>query len=147
VTANTFADGWLRTGDQGDVDGKGNWAIVGRIKNLIILNSGHNIAPEPIEEKVLFNLTGAQQCVVMGNGRGFLTALVTGDVADQEVESALGTINAQLPHYKRIHAFHINKEPLTIESGLLTANGKLRRDAIASYFANEFEEIYRSKRP
>src|SRR5262249_45142666 len=74
ATASAMNDEWFRTGDQGEVDDKGNWAIIGRVKNLIILNSGHNIAPEPIEEKVLFNLPGAQQCVVMGNDRGFLTA-------------------------------------------------------------------------
>jgi long-chain acyl-CoA synthetase len=142
ATARTFADGWFRTGDQGEVDEKGNWAIVGRIKNLIILNSGHNIAPEPIEEKVLFNLTGAQQCVVVGNGRSFLTALVTGDVDHQQVEKALEAVNAQLPHYKRVHAFHVNKEPLTIESGLLTANGKLRRDAITTHFEREINALY-----
>ncbi len=147
ATANTMLDGWFRTGDQGEVDEKGNWAIIGRVKNLIILNSGHNIAPEPIEEKLQFNLPGAQQCVVMGNGRSFLTALVTGDVTRQQIETALEAVNAGLPHYKRIHAFHVNKEPLTIESGLLTANGKLRRDAIAAHFAEEFEELYRSKKP
>jgi long-chain acyl-CoA synthetase len=144
ATAKAFDDGWFRTGDQGEVDEKGNWAIVGRIKNLIILNSGHNIAPEPIEEKLLFNLAGAQQCVVMGNGRGFLTALVTGDVDSQQVERALETVNAQLPHYKRVHAFHIDKEPLTIESGLLTANGKLRRDAITARFEREIDALYQN---
>ena len=142
ATAKAFDGGWFRTGDQGEVDEKGNWAIVGRIKNLIILNSGHNIAPEPIEEKVLFNLAGAQQCVVIGNGRSFLTALVTGDVDHQQVEKALETVNAQLPHYKRIRAFHIDKKPLTIESGLLTANGKLRRDAIAAHFEREINALY-----
>jgi long-chain acyl-CoA synthetase len=142
ATAKAFDDGWFRTGDQGEVDEKGNWAIVGRIKNLIILNSGHNIAPEPIEEKLLFNLTGAQQCVVLGNGRGFLTALVTGDVDHQQVEKALETVNAQLPHYKRIHAFYIDKKPLTIESGLLTANGKLRRDAITAHFQRKIDALY-----
>jgi long-chain acyl-CoA synthetase len=142
ATAKAFDDGWFRTGDQGEVDGKGNWAIVGRVKNLIILNSGHNIAPEPIEEKVLFNLAGAQQCVVMGNGRSFLTALVTGDVDRRQVEKVLETVNAQLPHYKRIHAFHVDKEPLTIESGLLTANGKLRRDAITARFEREIDALY-----
>ncbi len=146
ATAGTFDDGWFRTGDQGEVDEKGNWAVIGRIKNLIILNSGHNIAPEPIEEKILFNLPGAQQCVVMGNGRSFLTALVTGDVTQQQVERALETVNAQLPHYKRVHAFHINKEPLTIESGLLTANGKLRRDSIAEHFQQQFEGLYAAQR-
>jgi len=142
ATAKAFDDGWFRTGDQGEVDENGNWAIVGRIKNLIILNSGHNIAPEPIEEKVLFNLAGAQQCVVMGNGRGFLTALITGDVGHQHVEKALETVNTQLPHYKQIRAFHIDKEPMTIEGGLLTANGKLRRDAIAAHFEREVNALY-----
>jgi long-chain acyl-CoA synthetase len=146
ATAKTFDDGWFRTGDQGEVDENGNWAIIGRIKNLIILNSGHNIAPEPIEEKILFNLPSAQQCVVMGNGRSFLTALITGDVAQQQVEYALEMVNAQLPHYKRIHAFHVNKEPLTIESGLLTANGKLRRDSIAVHFEREIDALYQNKR-
>jgi long-chain acyl-CoA synthetase len=145
ATAKAFDDGWFRTGDQGEVDERGNWAIVGRIKNLIILNSGHNIAPEPIEEKVLFNLTGAQQCVVMGNGRSFLTALITGDVDRQKAENALETVNAQLPHYKRVHAFHINKEPLTVEGGLLTANGKLRRDAITAHFEREISALYQNQ--
>jgi len=145
ATAKAFDDGWFRTGDQGEVDEKGNWAIVGRIKNLIILDSGHNIAPEPIEEKVLLNLPGAEQCVVMGNGRGFLTALVTGAITQRQVEEALETVNPQLPHYKRIHAFHINREPLTIESGLLTANGKLRRDAIAAHFEREISALYQNQ--
>ncbi|MBO0859713.1 MAG: AMP-binding protein [Chloracidobacterium sp.] len=142
ATSKAFDDGWFRTGDQGEVDQKGNWAIVGRVKNLIILNSGHNIAPEPIEEKVLFNLAGAQQCVVMGNGRSFLTALVTGEVDQRQVETALDTVNAQLPHYKRVHAFHIERAPLTAESGLLTANGKLRRDAITARFEREIDALY-----
>ena len=135
---------WFRTGDQGDVDAKGNWAITGRIKNLLIMKSGHNVAPEPIEEKILFNLPTAQQCVVVGNDKGFLTALVTGDLTTEQVQSAVDAVNADLPHYKRVLAFRVIKEPLTIESGLLTANGKLKRDAINNHFANEIEELYRS---
>lgn len=134
ATANTMLGDWFRTGDQGVIDENGFWSITGRLKNLIILNSGHNIAPEPIEEKILTHLPKAQQCVVMGNGRGYLAALITGDITDGEIESALASVNPQLPHYKQIHKFHINKDALTIESGLLTANGKLKRDAIAAEF-------------
>lgn len=137
---------WFRTGDRGEVDAKGNWAIIGRTKNLLILNSGHNVAPEPIEEKMLFNLPTAQQCVVMGNNRSFLTALVTGDLTTEQVQNATDVVNGGLPHYKRILAFHIHQEPLTIESGLLTANGKLKRDAIAAQFSTEIEALYRSKK-
>lgn len=146
ASQSAMVDGWFRTGDQGDVDEKGNWAITGRIKNLLILKSGHNVAPEPIEEKVLFNLPTAQQCVVVGNDRSFLTALVTGDVTETQVQQAIDQVNAGLPHYKRIVGFHISKEALTIESGLLTANGKLKRDAISAHFAGELEKLYQAKK-
>ena len=88
-------------------------------------------------------MPAAAQCVVMGDGKGFLSALVTGPVAAPEVETALARINADMPHYKQVRAFHLHPEPLTIESGLLTANGKVRRDAIAAHFAAEFERLYR----
>ena len=53
ATAEVVRDGWLHTGDQGHVDEKGNWKIVGRLKDLIIPTSGHNISPEPIEQMIL----------------------------------------------------------------------------------------------
>ena len=150
ATAAAFAPSetgdWFRTGDQGDVDDKGRWAITGRLKNLLILKSGHNVAPEPIEEKLAFHLPAAQQCVVVGNDRGFLTALITGDVTEAQAQQAVAAVNADLPHYKQVRAYHLNKEPLTIESGLLTANGKLKRAAIAKYFAAEIEAMYASKK-
>jgi long-chain acyl-CoA synthetase len=141
-TAAVLDDGWFHTGDQGDVDLHGNWRITGRLKNLIILNSGHNIAPEPIEEELLRAVRGAQQVVLVGNGRSFLAALITGNVAAPDIESQLEQLNATLPHYRKIRSFHVAQEPLTIENGLLTANGKLKRDAIAARFAAEIERIY-----
>lgn len=142
-TADAFIEGWFRTGDQGDVDAAGNWNIVGRLKNLIIPASGHNVAPEPVEEMLLKALPGAQHVVLVGNGRTFLAAIITGKVTREQVDDAFAKVNAQLPHYKRIRAFHISDEPFSIENGLLAANGKLRREAIASRFQAQIEELYR----
>jgi long-chain acyl-CoA synthetase len=144
-TAKALRDGWFHTGDQGEVDAEGNWRINGRIKNLIILGSGHNVAPEPIEEKILENLPGAQQVVLMGNGRGYLSAIVTGSVKHAQMQAALDDVNPGLPHYKQVRVFHLHEEPFSIENGLLTANGKLKRDLIAARFKSQIEDMYEVK--
>jgi long-chain acyl-CoA synthetase len=145
-TAKVLREGWFHTGDQGEVDANGNWKIVGRLKNLIILGSGHNIAPEPIEDKVMQELPEASQVVVVGNGRGYLAALITGPVSREKTQAAFDAVNADLPHYKQVRAFHIVAQAFTIESGLLTANGKLKRDVIAERFRDEIDLIYESAR-
>jgi long-chain acyl-CoA synthetase len=141
-TAKVLRDGWFHTGDQGEVDANGSWKIVGRIKNLIILGSGHNIAPEPIEDKIVQELPGASQVVLVGNARGYLAALVAGKVNGEKVQAALDLVNPGLPHYKQVRAFHVAEEPFSIESGLLTANGKLKRDLIAERFRTEIDAMY-----
>jgi len=138
-------DGWFHTGDQGEVNVRGNWRISGRIKNLIILNSGHNIAPEPIEEKLARLLPAAQQVVVVGNGRGYLCALVTGAVEPAAVQSALDAVNPELPHYRQIRNFTMIRDVFTPESGMLTAMGKIRRDTINARYASEINAMYDSK--
>ena len=144
-TARVLQDGWFHTGDQGEVNVRGNWRISGRIKNLIILNSGHNIAPEPIEEKIARLLPAAQQVVVVGNGRGYLCALVTGEVEPMAVQAALDAVNPELPHYRQIRNFTILRQVFTPESALLTAMGKIRRDAINARYASEINAMYDSK--
>jgi long-chain acyl-CoA synthetase len=146
ATAGTISNGWFHTGDQGEVNSSGNWAIIGRIKNLIILSSGHNIAPEPVEEMVQKSLTGACQVMIIGNGRSYLSAVITGEVTALQVEAALEAVNARLPHYKQVRAFHISKEPFSIENGLLTANGKLKRDTITAHYRDSIEDLYRVKK-
>jgi len=144
-TAKALRDGWFHTGDQGEVDAHGNWKIIGRIKNLIILGSGHNIAPEPIEDELLQNLPGAQQAVLVGNGRGYLSAIITGSVTPEQAQAAVDTVNLSMPHYKQIRALHIHAEPFSIDNGLLTANGKLKRDVISARLKSEIEEMYAVK--
>ncbi len=143
-TAEVLRDGWFHTGDQGEMDASGNWRIVGRIKNLIVLGSGHKISPEAIEDEIARALPGAQQVVVIGNGRGYLSAIVTGTMTRQQVQGALDAVNPQLPHYKQVRAFCVRPEPFSIDEGTLTVNGKLKRDLIASRMTREIEEIYRA---
>jgi long-chain acyl-CoA synthetase len=144
-TARVMKDGWFHTGDQGEKNKSGNWRIIGRIKNLIILNSGHNVPPEPIEEKIAQHLAGAQQVVVLGNGRGYLCALITGQVTASDTQKVIDGVNADLPHYRQIRNFSILSEVFTADGGLLTANGKLRRDAIDRRFSAEIATMYSGK--
>lgn len=141
-TKRVKQDGWFHTGDQGEVNVRGNWRISGRIKNLIILNSGHNIAPEPIEEKIARHLPAAHHVVVVGNGRGYLCALVAGAVEPPAVQAALDAVNQELPHYRQIRNFAVLRDVLSVENGMLTANGKLRRDSINKHYAAEINGMY-----
>jgi long-chain acyl-CoA synthetase len=143
-TAEVLRDGWFHTGDQGELDASGTWRIVGRIKNLIVLGSGHKIAPESIEEQILRFLPAGHQVVVVGNGRGYLSAIVTGAATAAEVEKALGQVNPQLPHYKQVRAFCLRPEPFSIDNGLLTANGKLKRDLISARLKADIDDMYRT---
>jgi len=144
-TAEVLRDGWFHTGDQGEKDATGTWRIVGRIKNLIVLGSGHKIAPETIEDEISRHLPEAQQVVIVGNGRGYLSALMTGNVSRAQVQAALDVVNPQLPHYKQVRAFYVRLEPFSIDNGLLTANGKLKRDLISARLKTEIDEMYRVK--
>jgi len=144
-TAEVLRDGWFHTGDQGELDATGTWRIVGRIKNLIILGSGHKLAPETIEYEIAKHLPNAQQVVIVGNGRGYLSVVVTGGVTGEQVQAALDAVNPHLPHYKQVRAFCLRPEPFSIENGMLTANGKLKRDLISARMKDEIEGMYRVK--
>jgi len=111
----------------------------------MVLNSGHKIAPEPMEEQIARHLPAAQQVVIVGNGRGYLCALIAGTVEDHAVHAALETVNRELPHYRQVRNFKMVGNAFTAESGLLTANGKLRRDAVNERFAAEINAMYEQK--
>ena len=148
-TAKVLEGGWFHTGDQGEVDANGYWRLTGRLKNLIVLNSGHKVPPEPLEAELAQSLPGAQKVILVGNQRSFLSALVVmnsgNGFSEAMVQSAIDFVNAELPHYKQVRAFKLISESLTPENGLLTSMGKLKRDAITTHFAAEIEEMYQKK--
>jgi long-chain acyl-CoA synthetase len=142
ATAEILRDGWLHTGDQGQVDQRGNWKITGRLKNLIITSGGHNVSPEPIEQMLLSAVSEADQIMLIGNGRKFLSAIISGKVAADRIETVLKRVNRQLPHYKQVHRFYLSPELFSEENGLLTNNRKLRRGVIEERYRNEIEALY-----
>jgi long-chain acyl-CoA synthetase len=145
-TARVLQDGWFHTGDQGERNARGKWRISGRIKNLIVLNSGHKVAPEPMEEKIARLLPAAQQVVIVGNGRSYVCALIAGTVAPAAVQQALDRVNRELPHYRQVRDFQLIGDAFRADSGLLTANGKLRRDVVSARFASEINAMYEDRK-
>jgi hypothetical protein len=87
-------------------------------------------------------LPDARQVVVVGHGRPFVAAVVTGGPTPEQVQFAMDEVNRELPHYKRVRAFYIHSEAFTVENGLVTINGKLKRDVIAARLRDEIEKLY-----
>jgi long-chain acyl-CoA synthetase len=141
-TARVMESEWFHTGDQVEIDERHNIRIIGRIKNLIVPESGHNIAPEPLEEKFLAACPTAAQCMVVGHARPFVAILVPGPVPEDEVEHAIEVVNADLPAYRKIRRAISVDEAFTIDSGMLTANQKLRRAVIERHFAHQIDAAY-----
>lgn len=140
-TAVAIRDGWLHTGDQASLDEAGRLVIHGRVKELVVLSTGHNVAPAPLEQELAEALPDAQ-AVVVGHGRPHLTALFFGPVSEGQARAAVQKVNSDLPEYRRLRGFAVRKEPLTHEEGLLTANGKLRRREIEAAEAARIQGLY-----
>lgn len=142
ATAAAFDGEWFRTGDQAEIDPDGLLRIVGRVKDLVVPTSGHNVAPEPLEQLLVEGIPGVEQAVVVGHARPWLAALLTGSASPAVVEEHLERINQGLPHYRRIRAWHLCDEPFTVENGLLTANQKLRRGEVEARYAEAVDAMY-----
>lgn len=142
-TAEALVDGWFHSGDQAEVDEQGRWRIVGRLRNILVPESGHNVAPEPLEQALRAACDDIEHAVLVGHGRPYLTAIITGTaVTNQAAQSAIDSVNMVVPHYRKIRGFHLSTELLTVESGLLTANQKLRRKVIEAHYHAQIEELY-----
>jgi len=144
ATAEAIRDGWFHTGDQCDLDNTGNLKIIGRVKNILVPESGHNIAPEPIEQKFLDHCPAVAQCMLVGHARPHLILLIPGDVPDADIQAAIEQVNADVPHYRKIKRHLRVDETFTIENALLTANQKLRRKAVEARFKAQIDRAYAS---
>ncbi|PWV80744.1 long-chain acyl-CoA synthetase [Nocardia neocaledoniensis] len=151
------AEGWLHTGDIGELD-DGHLRITGRKKEILVTSGGKNVAPTPLEDRVRLHPL-VSNCMVVGDGRPFVTALITLDAercakwraehpdADpaEAIQAAVDDANSLVSRPESIRAFRVVDGDFTVDAGLLTSSLKLRRAAIAETYSAEIAQLYVSR--
>jgi long-chain acyl-CoA synthetase len=143
-------DGWLRTGDVGEIDGEGFVRITDRKKDLIITAGGKNVAPQNLEN-ALKTSRFVSQAIVVGDRRPYVAALVTLDEAEVVssgrepqglVQEVVDDVNRDRARFEQIKRFVILPRDFSQEDGEVTPTLKLRRKIIHEHFADEIEQLY-----
>jgi long-chain acyl-CoA synthetase len=143
-------DGWLRTGDVGELDADGFLRITDRKKDLIITAGGKNIAPQNLENALKASRF-VSQAIVVGDRRPYVTALLTLDEAEvassgrdpqQLVQALVDDVNRDRTRVEQIKRFVILPRDFSQEEGEVTPTLKLRRNVIHEHFAAEIEKLY-----
>lgn len=137
--------GPIHTGDLGHIDAEGYVHVTGRRRNVFITAFGRNVSPEWVESEVLAHPQFAQ-VLVWGEAQADNIALIVprgAGVGEAHVQHALAQVNAGLPDYARIARYLPVQTPFSAGDGLLTANGRPRRDAILARYQTEIDACYR----
>jgi long-chain acyl-CoA synthetase len=171
ATAETLVDGWFHTGDLGELDDDGYLRITGRKKELLVTAAGKNVAPAVLEDHIRAHPL-ISQCMVVGDQRPFIAALVTLDeemlptwaanhgldgispddaIRDEvvlaEVQRAIDDANKTVSRAESIRKFVVLPGDFTEDNGYLTPSLKLRRNVVMQDFASQVEGLYAGRAP
>ena len=146
-TEKVIIDGWLHTGDIGEIDPEdGYLKITDRKKDIIVSAGGDNISPAKIENQ-LSNSPAIDQCMVYGDKKNYLVALIVPgkDFKEQKekIKEIIDEINKNLTLIEKIKKFHLIDENFSIENGLLTPTMKIKRNKVIAKYKNILESFYR----
>ncbi|MFI0811136.1 AMP-dependent synthetase/ligase [Streptomyces echinatus] len=167
ATEDVLRDGWFATGDLGALDDDGYLTITGRKKDILVTSGGKNVSPAVLEDR-LRSRSPVGQCVVVGDNRPFVAALITLDpealahwlsvrklppdtppaelVRDErlraEVQRAVDHANEAVSRAESIRAFALVEGEFTEENGLLTPSLKVKRHAVTAVYAAEIDALY-----
>ena len=137
------AEGYLATGDLAYQDSEGYWYLSGRKKNMFITSFGRNVSPEWVESLLLDQQAILQACV-FGEAKPFNVAVVMPhpQASADAVAEAIARVNETLPDYAQVGDVVFARQPFLPSNGQLTANGRLKRDAIAAEYAADIHRLY-----
>ena len=167
ATAEVLVDGWLRTGDMGELDGDGYLRVTGRKKELIVTAGGKNVAPAVLEDRIRAHPL-VSQCLVVGDGRPYVACLITldeesvdiwkakfPDLKDKamagltgapelhtELQAAVDDANKAVSRAEGVRRFRVLPGDFTEQNGYLTPSLKVRRNVIVKDFAADIEALY-----
>ena len=141
-TNEVIRNGWLHTGDIGEITKDGNLKITDRKKEIIVNLGGDNISPSKIENLLSLN-EKIRQSLVYGDKKTYLVALIVSESENvKEIETYLENLNKNLSLVEKVKKFKLINEEFTIENGMLTPTLKLKRKKILEKYKNELEKLY-----
>ena len=147
-TEKAIKDGWLYTGDIGEINPEdGYLKITDRKKDIIVTAGGDNISPAKIENR-LSNYNEIDQCMVYGDGKNYLVALIVphkdAKEKKEKIDEIINNVNKNLTLVEKIKKFKLINENFMIENGLLTPTMKVKRSKVIDKYKNILENFYKS---